>query len=195
MTTLLERPMEIERQTLEIARASEVERASDLVEKRRIPAGYVWGTLRLAMGWTFFWAFLDKLFGLGFATAAETAWLEGGSPTAGFLTFATKGPFAGIYQGIAGSGAVEWLFMLGLLGIGLPLLLGIGVRLAAASGVVMMMLMYTAASIVPEHNPFLDDHIINAIIMVGLIVTGGGYLGLGDLWAKTRLVRKFAILK
>ncbi len=31
--------------------------------------------------------------------------------------------------------------------------------------------------------------------MVGLIVTGGGYLGLGSIWAKTGLVRRFPILK
>ena len=28
----------------------------------------VFGILRVAMGWTFLWAFIDKLFGLGFAT-------------------------------------------------------------------------------------------------------------------------------
>ena len=61
-------------------------------------ARYVWAVLRLLMGWTFFWAFIDKLFGLGFATAAESSWLNGGSPTAGFLKFATHGPFAEFYQ-------------------------------------------------------------------------------------------------
>ena len=56
----------------------------------------VFGLLRVAMGWTFLWAFVDKLFGLGFATGrnAETgaivfggpdAWINGGSPTAGVL--------------------------------------------------------------------------------------------------------------
>ena len=29
---------------------------------------YVWGALRIVFGWIFLWAFLDKLFGLGFAT-------------------------------------------------------------------------------------------------------------------------------
>ena len=31
-------------------------------------AGVVWGLLRIAMGWTFLWAFLDKAFALGFST-------------------------------------------------------------------------------------------------------------------------------
>ena len=41
----------------------------------------VWAALRLAMGWTFFWAFADKLFGLGYATGAGKGWIDGGSPT------------------------------------------------------------------------------------------------------------------
>ncbi len=61
----------------------------------RTPAHmYVWAVLRLGMGWTFSWAFIDKVFGLGFATKAAGAWLNGGSPTFGFLKFGTKGPFA-----------------------------------------------------------------------------------------------------
>src|SRR3712207_7355187 len=46
---------------------------------------YVLAGLRLALGWIFLWAFVDKLFGLGFATKAENAWIDGGSPTQGFL--------------------------------------------------------------------------------------------------------------
>ena len=142
------------------------------------------------------WAFVDKLFGLGYATASEGAWINGGSPTSGFLNFATKGPFAEFYHGMAGNVVVDWLFMLGLLAIGLPLILGIGVRLAAAAGVLMLGLMYSAGFILPEHNPFLDEHIIYAVIMVGLIVAGAGrHLGLGNMWAKTRLVHKYPILE
>ncbi|HLV72357.1 MAG TPA: hypothetical protein VKY91_06180, partial [Vulgatibacteraceae bacterium] len=33
-------------------------------------ARYVWAAARLALGWIFAWAFVDKLFGLGFATPA-----------------------------------------------------------------------------------------------------------------------------
>ena len=73
----------------------------------------VFGLLRIAMGWTFLWAFLDKAFGLGFATgrSAETgaivfggpdAWVNGGSPTAGVVGFALKGPFKGTIQSITG---------------------------------------------------------------------------------------------
>jgi len=117
---------------------------------------YVWSILRIVLGWTFLWPFLDKLYGLGFTTAPEASWLAGGSPTFGFLSFATKGPFAEIFQGLAGNVLVDWLFMLGLLLIGLALILGIGVRIAGYAGVTMMVLMFLAGSISPEHNPLID---------------------------------------
>ena len=159
-------------------------------------AGYTWAVLRLLIGWTFFWAFIDKLFGLGFATAAESSWLNGGSPTFGFLEFATDGPFAGAYQVIAGNAFVDALFMAGLAGVGLSLLLGIGVRLGAASGVLMLVLMYTAASMPPENNPFVHDRLVYAVIMIGLVASdAGGTFGLGRWWARTPVVRRLPVLK
>ena len=61
------------------------------------------GLLRISLGWVFLWPFLDKVFGLGFTTAKESAWLAGGSPTSGFLLYATTGPFASIFQAMAKS--------------------------------------------------------------------------------------------
>jgi thiosulfate dehydrogenase [quinone] large subunit len=63
------------------------------------------------MGLIFLWAFFDKLLGLGFATKAENAWINGGSPTSGFLLHGTKGPFAEFFQSLAGIPTVDWLFM------------------------------------------------------------------------------------
>jgi thiosulfate dehydrogenase [quinone] large subunit len=152
--------------------------------------------LRIGVGWTFLWAFLDKTFGLGFATEAGKGWIDGGSPTYGFLTFGTKGPFAEFFAGMAGSVTVEWLFMLGLLGIGLPLMLGIGVRIAAATGIAMLGMMYIASAIFPEHNPFLDEHIINGLILLGIAIGLPGYrLGLGRYFGKSRLARRYPLLK
>ena len=157
---------------------------------------YVWGLLRLFLGWIFFWAFIDKLFGLGFNTAADKSWLAGASPTLGFLKFATKGPLAGLYQAMAGSVVVDWLFMLGLGLIGLARLLGVGVKIAGYSGIALMALMYTAASIWPEHNPFLDEHLVYAAILLGLVfVDAGKYWGLGEWWGNTKLVQKYSVLK
>lgn len=157
---------------------------------------YFWGVLRLLMGWLFFWPFLDKLFGWGFTTPADKAWLLGNSPTVGFLKFGTKGPFAGFFQGIAGNPVVDWLFMMGLLFIGTALILGIGVKIAGYSGALMMVLMYLAGSIPPEHNPFLDDHVIYAFIMIGFtLVNSGHWIGLGKRWEKTKLVMRYTFLK
>ncbi|HST84100.1 MAG TPA: hypothetical protein VLL08_20360, partial [Kineosporiaceae bacterium] len=60
--------------------------------------GYVTAALRIGLGWIFLWAFLDKLFGLGHETESKAAWINGGSPTNGFLSHATTGPFADLYQ-------------------------------------------------------------------------------------------------
>src|SRR5262245_4453845 len=76
---------------------------------------YIQAGLRLALGWTFLWAFLDKMFGLGHETESKAAWINGGHPTEGFLTFAATGPFQSIYHDIAGTTWADWLFMLGLL--------------------------------------------------------------------------------
>ena len=156
---------------------------------------YFWALLRLGMGWIFMWAFLDKLFGLGFATESGKGWIDGGSPTFGFLNFGATGPLEGYYNGLAGNAVVDWLFMLGILAIGLPLVLGIGVRIAASIGVVMLVLMYSALML-PENNPVLDDHIIYAVIMLGLAIANPGYhLGLGRWWGRTRLVKRFPVLE
>ena len=90
--------------------------------------GPVLAVLRVMMGLTFLWAFLDKTFGLGYATPAAKAWVDGGSPTKGFLGNVQVGPMQSTLQSWAGSGWADWLFMIGLLGIGLALLLGVGMR-------------------------------------------------------------------
>jgi thiosulfate dehydrogenase [quinone] large subunit len=155
----------------------------------RDPARYVWGVTRLFLGWTFLWPFLDKLFGLGHETPSAKAWIHGGSPTTGFLKGAV-GPFAGMYHSLAGLQAADWGFMLGLLAIGVALLLGIGTRIAAVSGTVLLVLMWSA-SLPPANNIFMDDHLIYAAVLVGLaIVSAGNTLGFGRQWTHTDLVRR-----
>jgi len=124
--------------------------------------------LRISLGWIFFWPFLDKTFGLGFATASENAWIAGGSPTAGFLSYATQGPFAEWFQILAGNMLVDWLFMMGLLLIGLSLILGVFMRMAIFSGSLMLVLMYLAV-LPPEHNPIIDDHIIYSLVLISFL--------------------------
>lgn len=153
-------------------------------------ARYLWAITRLCMGWIFLWPFLDKTFGLHHETTAAHAWIRGGSPSLGFLSGAV-GPFAAFYQAIAGAGLVNWLFMIGLLGIAVALLLGVGVRIAAASGAVLTVLMWSA-SLPPQDDVFMDNHLIYALVLVGLALVGAGNtLGLGRWWTQTSLVRRF----
>src|SRR5690606_12286358 len=91
-------------------------------------------------------------------------------------------PFADFYRGLAGIAVVDWLFMAGLLGIGLALILGIGMRIAAVAGALLLVLMWTAA-LWPETNPFMDDHLVYAGLLIGLaLARAEDTLGLGRGW-------------
>ena len=169
----------------------------------------VLAVLRIAFGLTFLWAFLDKLLALGFATGrsvddkgVETldrfgpdAWINGNSPTEGFLAFGAKGPFESFYHSIAGAWWADWLFMLGLLGIGVALLSGVAMRIGTAAGALMYALMY--AAVLPlENNPVVDDHLIGVIVMVVLALAYAGRTwGLGRWWESRDFVRKNPVLR
>jgi thiosulfate dehydrogenase [quinone] large subunit len=169
-------------------------------------ARYIAGALRISLGWVFLWAFLDKAFALGHDTGLDpktgavdyfgpAAWIHGSSPTAGFLGFATKGPLAGLYQDLAGNAVIDWLFMLALVGIGVALILGIGMRIAAVSGVALLVLMWSAV-LPPANNLFMDDHIVYALLLVLLALLGAGRTwGLGTRWEQLPVVRDHAVLQ
>jgi thiosulfate dehydrogenase [quinone] large subunit len=153
------------------------------------PARVVLAALRVVLGFYFLWAFVDKTFGFGFATPAERAWINGGSPTTGFLS-GVEGPFAGAFQSIAGAAWADWLFMAGLLGIGVALILGIGMRIAAVSAVLMLGLMYLA-SFPLENNPIIDDHVMDALAVATVTLLGAGDVyGLGLKWKALPIVAR-----
>jgi hypothetical protein len=77
----------------------------------------VFALIRVSIGLIFLWAFFDKLLGLGYSTPAARSWLNGGSPTKGYLG-SSEGPLAGFYKAIAGHPATDALFMAGLLMVG-----------------------------------------------------------------------------
>ena len=95
----------------------------------------------------------------------------------------------------AGQAWVDWLFMVGLLGIGVSLLLGVGMRIATASGALMYALMY--AAVLPlENNPVVDDHLVGVIAMAVLgLSAAGSTWGLGRWWKRTGIVQKFPVLR
>jgi thiosulfate dehydrogenase [quinone] large subunit len=169
------------------------------------PAARALAVLRIGFGLTFLWAFVDKLLALGFSTGydetgkldrfGDAAWINGASPTEGFLKFGADGPFQGFYNSIAGAALVDWLFMLGLLGIGLALTLGIATRLACAAGALLYLMMWTVV-LPPENNPVLDDHILGAISLVVLaLLNAGDTWGLGKRLARTDLVQANPVLR
>jgi thiosulfate dehydrogenase (quinone) large subunit len=155
--------------------------------------------LRLALGFEFLWAFLDKTFGLGYSTPSAKSWINGGSPTKGFLSGANVGPFQGIFRWLAGVPGMDWLFMIGLLGVGLAFLLGVAIRPAAVSGALMLSLMWMAVWVPAKlaggqpsgsTNPVVDEHIVGifGFIVVGALATwGAGYLG--RKWGSLRIVK------
>ncbi|GGV53203.1 hypothetical protein GCM10010293_66240 [Streptomyces griseoflavus] len=158
------------------------------------------------MGFVFLWAFLDKTFGFGYATASGKGWVDGGSPTEGFLGHVAVGPMESTFHSWAGAAWADWLFMLGLLGIGLALLTGVALRLAALAGTVMMALMWVAEWPPAQHlsdgsasmstNPFVDYHVMYAVVLVALAaVSAGDALGFGRLWARLPLVRDHGWLR
>jgi thiosulfate dehydrogenase [quinone] large subunit len=152
------------------------------------------GLLRIATAWVFLWAFLDKTFGLGFSTTSRQAWIHGGSPSAGYLTSAAvTGPLKGFYASIAGS-ATDILFMAGMLGIGLAVILGVGLRISAVAGSVVMILMYLAewpfSPRTASTNPLVDYHIVFALALIAVAaLSAGDTFGLGRAWKRLRLVR------
>lgn len=133
---------------------------------KKVRTNSVWYAIavgRLLLGFVFIWAFLDKLFGLHYATTPAQAWVHGGSPTTAYLK-AAQGPFAGIFHAMAGHAWVDWLFMIGLAGIGFALITGIGVRIAVVTGTILLAFIW-AASLPMHANPFIDVHVIETVLL------------------------------
>jgi thiosulfate dehydrogenase [quinone] large subunit len=152
----------------------------------RQTAAVVSALVRLALGWVFLWAFLDKLFGLGRATPADRAWIEGGHPAQGYLKGVSApdsdNPARGLFEFLAGQGWVDWLFMAALGGIGLGLVLGVALRITAVATVLLMFFLWLS-SLPLENNPFVDEHVIYALVSVWLAASlAGDTLGLGRRW-------------
>jgi thiosulfate dehydrogenase (quinone) large subunit len=152
--------------------------------KKTTPENLTWyavAAARFLLGFVFLWAFFDKLFGWHYGTPSSEAWIHGGSPTKSYLS-GVHGPFAGLFHAMAGHVWVDWLFMIGLAGIGLALVLGIAVRIAVVAGTLLLLLMW-AASLPIHSNPFVDEHILY-IALLWIIFFGyrNQVLSLGAWW-------------
>jgi thiosulfate dehydrogenase [quinone] large subunit len=165
------------------------------ISRGRVVASHaVFALARVLLGFVFLWAFLDKLFGFGRSTTSANAWINGGSPTAGFLGH-VEGPFKGMFNAMSGQAWCDWLFMIGMAGLGVALILGIGMIVAAVTGTAMMLLLW-GASLPNQTNPFVDQHLIYALLIIGLAISRlGEPYGLGRWWSRTALVRKVPWLR
>jgi thiosulfate dehydrogenase [quinone] large subunit len=64
---------------------------------------------------------------------------------------------------------VDWMFMLGLLFIGVTLLLNKYVFWGALAGIIMMVLMWLSL-LFPATNPIIDEHIVYALVLALLAI-------------------------
>ncbi|WP_329137455.1 hypothetical protein OG552_27710 [Streptomyces sp. NBC_01476] len=156
--------------------------------------------LRIATGFIFLWAFLDKLFGWHYATATGKGWTDGGSPTKGFLSNVSAGPLQSFFHTIAGQTWTDWTFMLALLGLGIALTTGIALRITAIGGTILMAMMWAAEWPLAQHlsngdpsgssNPLVDYHFLYALAMIAFALTAAGTTwGLARTWARLPLIR------
>jgi thiosulfate dehydrogenase [quinone] large subunit len=160
---------------------------------------------RVVIGFTFLWAFLDKLFGFGFATPSSRAWINGGTPAQGFIKN-IEGSFHDAFQ-IFANPFGDWLFMAGLLGIGVAMIAGAGLRIAAVAGTLLMLFMFlaewpTATTLVDgkvvsgSTNPIVDSHWHEALMLIISAVTlAGDTWGVGKWWGNLGFVKRHGFLR
>jgi len=162
---------------------------------------------RISIGFIFLWAFFDKLLGLGFSTCrtvaedatftidafCDKAWINGGHVTEGYLVYGgnPNSPFNDFYVSLGAQRWTDWAFMLALLGVGSALMLGIGTKVALFAGPALLVMMYTT-QMWPSTNPILDDHLVQALAIIGIVLVELGHqaIGLGKWWRKLSLVQK-----
>ncbi len=176
------------------------------------PFGWVMlSVTRIALGFYFLWAFLDKLLGLGFSTCrtvaedgaisinafCENAWVNGGHVTEGYLVYGgnVNSPFHEFFVNLGAERWTDWPFMIGLLGVGLALMLGIGTRVGAIAGSLMLTFMYMTQMPVST-NPVLDEHLIYivAILAIVWLELPRQKVGLGNWWRSLPIVKSNAWL-
>jgi thiosulfate dehydrogenase [quinone] large subunit len=152
---------------------------------------WLWGLLRLGVGWLCLWSFLDKTFGLGYPTLPGWAWINGGSPTYPFLRFGAKGILGPLATHFLLNPVVDWLFMLVQLFVGVALLAGVAVRLGGWLGAGLFAAMYLIGFSPPPANPFLSEHVVYLLLCLAFALTSAGRSpGLGRAWARIPLVQR-----
>lgn len=133
--------------------------------------------LRVALGWLYFYAGITKVL--------NPAW-----SAAGYLKSAKT--FPALYQWFAAPANIGWVNFLnewGLTLVGVALILGIGVRWAAAGGIFLMALYYFVVLQFPHagaNSYLVDDHVIYSLALLVLAASKSeSRWGLGGLLSRS----------
>lgn len=137
--------------------------------------------LRVATGWVFLYAGVSKLM--------DPDWTA-----AGYLKSAKLVPE--LYQWLGSNdviGIVNFLNQWGVVAIGAALILGIGMRLATITGILVMVLYYLPVLQFPyalPHSYLVDDHIIYILVLLVLYSARAGEAwGLSN-WANATFYKR-----
>lgn len=121
--------------------------------------------LRISMGWLMFYAGITKLLDPQWSAAG---YLRGAKTFAGFYAWFLQPNVLPIVNFVN-----EW----GLTLLGASLILGIAVRLSSLLGTVLMLLYYFPVlqfPYIPPHSYLVDDHIIDALVLLFLAAIRAG---------------------
>lgn len=89
----------------------------------------------------------------------------------------------------------RYLLAVTRLSLGAALILGVGMRVAAVTGALLLVMMWSVV-LPPENNPVLTDHLVYAMALGLLALTGAGKtLGFGRAWERIPLVQRFGFLR
>jgi thiosulfate dehydrogenase [quinone] large subunit len=150
-------------------------------------ARYVLALARIVTGLYFLWAFVDKLLGLGFSTPSANAWINGGTPAQGYIgNVAVNGPIGPFFE-LFNNPFGDVLFMAALLGIGVALVFGAGLKVAAVSGALLLLFMDLASppwALEGATNPLIDSHVLEGfLVILPALTLAGDTWGLGRWWS------------
>lgn len=154
-------------------------------EKHVLPVagGYALGAMRIAFGFYFLWAFVDKFVRPGLRDALREGLAQRRLPDHR-LPVRSRGPPGGLLQ----RPGRQHLHRLAVHARPARHRSHAGhrhgARVGALAGALMYLFMY-GASLPTVTNPFLDDHLTGAIVMIVIatVPAAWDYLGLGKFWA------------
>ena len=142
-------------------------------------------TLRLLLGWYMFFAGIEKVL--------DPSWTA-----SGFLSHAKTFPeFYAWFGSPMNAWWIDPLNAWGITLIGVALLLGVAVRLAAYAGAFLMIIYYFPHNVFPSvpHGYIVEEHIIYAVaFMLVAVSPAAHHFGLSKMFRKTFLM-KIPIIK